>query len=284
MHLHCAAAAWVVRPLRRPPRVVRSQTDILRRPVGLDPLPCIRQAPDPPGRSFDPRPHGQRWTSHPDSLSVASYLSLSPPRTLSHTPTRPTVAQAEILCSPLHRLAEDLESHRLPSPGSSSLVGRKHPRRCPGCSARAAAGSPLLPKSRSTCEAAPLSPLPVVCWHQLAEAPCPLSGGLWARRCSAQPCRDRQLLDLCQLRWGGPIFLASLRFPRTAPVSRMPGSRLPAGSTAAPSGRNPHTPSLSRGHVRDRSRPDASAPLGNRLRPADAVPPAVLREPAEVSP
>jgi hypothetical protein len=187
-------------------------------------------------------------------------------------------------CSPLHRLAEDLESHRLPSP----LVGRERPRRCPGCSARAAAGNPLLPKSRSACEAAPLSPLPAVCWHQLAEALCPLSGGMWARRCSVQPYRGRQLLDLCQLRWGGPISLASLHSPRTALASRMPGSRSPAESTAVPSGWNPHTPSLSRGRVRGRSRPDASAPLGNHLQLADAVPPAVppavLREPVEVSP
>ncbi len=162
-HSHCAVAAWVVRPPQRPPKVVRSQTDIPRRLAGPEPLPCIRRALDPPGRSSDPRSRGWRWVYHPDNLGAVSCPSLSLPRTLSHILTRPTAAQAEILCSPLHWLVEDLRSHRLPSLGSSSLVGREHPRRCPGCSARVAAGSPFLPKSRSTCGAAPLSPHPAVC-------------------------------------------------------------------------------------------------------------------------
>ncbi len=274
----------MVRLLQRPPRVVRSQADIPRRSVGPGPLPCIRQTSDPPGRSSDPRPHGQRWACHPGSLGVVSCPSLSPPRTLSHSLTRPAAAQAEILCSPPHRLVEDLRSHRLPSLGSSSLVGRERPRCCPGCSARAAVGNPPLPKSWNTCGAAPLSPPPAVCWHQLAEALCPLSGGVWARRCSVPPCRGRQFLNLCQLHWGGPISRASLRSPRTPLASRPPRSHSPAGSTAAPSGWSPHTPSLNRGRVRCGSRPDASAPLGNHLRPVDAVPPAVHREPVEVSP
>jgi hypothetical protein len=248
-HSHCAAAAWMVRPLQRPPRVVRSPTDILRRPVGPDLLPCTRQALDPPGQSSDPCPRGQRWAYRPDSLGVVSCPSLSPPRTLSCTLTRPTAAQAEIPCSPLHRLFEDLRSHRLPSLGNSSLVGIEHPRRCPGCSARASAGSPPLPKSRNMCGVAPLSLHPAVCWRQLAEALCPLSGGAWARQCSAQLCRGRQLLDLCQLCWGGPISLALLHSPRTALASRTPRSHSPAGSTAVPSGWNPHTPSSGRGHV-----------------------------------
>jgi hypothetical protein len=161
--LHRAVAAWMVRPPQRPPKVVRSQTDIPRRLVGLEPLPCIRQALDPPGRSSDPRSRGWRWVYHPDNLGAVSCPSLSLPRTLSRILTRPTAAQAEILCSPLHRLVEDLRSHRLPSLGSSSLVGRERPRRCPGCLARAAAGSPPLPRSRNTCRVAPLSLHPAVC-------------------------------------------------------------------------------------------------------------------------
>ncbi len=274
----------MVRPPQRPPKGVHSQTDVPRWPVGQDPPPCTRQALDPPGRSSDPRPRGQRWACRPDSLGAVSCLSPSLPRTPSRTLTRPAAAQVEIPCSPLHRLTGDLRSHRLPSLGNSSPVGREHPHRCPGCSAQAAAGSPSLQKSRSTCGAAPLNLHPEVCWRQLAEAPCPLSGGAWARRCSVQPCRGRQSLSLCQLRWGGPTFLAPLHSPRTAPAFRPLRSLSLAGSAAAPWGWNPHTPSSDRGRARRRSRPDASAPLGNHLRPADAVPPAVLRVPAEASP
>ncbi len=99
---------------------------------------------------------------------------------MSCTPTRPTAAQAENPCSPLHRLAGDLRSHRLPSPGSSSLVGREHPHRCLGCSAQAVAGSPPSRKNRSTCGAAPLNLHTEACWHQSAEALCLLSEGAWA--------------------------------------------------------------------------------------------------------
>ncbi len=98
---HCAAAAWVVRPPQRPPKVVRSQTDIPRRPVGPDPLPCTRQALDPPGRSSDPRLRGQRWAYRPGILGVVSCLSLNLPQTLSRTLTRLAAAQVEIPCSPL---------------------------------------------------------------------------------------------------------------------------------------------------------------------------------------
>ena len=212
----------MVRPPRRPPRVVRSPTDIPRRPVGPDPLPCTRHALDPPGRSSDPRPRGQRWACRPDSLGAVSCLSLSPPRTLSRTLTRPAAAQAEIPCSPLHRLVGDLRSHRLPSLGNSSLVGIEHPRRCPGCSVQAAGGSLPSRKSRSTCGAAPLNLHPEVCCRQLAEAPCLLSEGAWVRRCSVQPCRGRRFLGLCRLRWGGPTYQALPRSPRTAPASRLP--------------------------------------------------------------
>ncbi len=128
-----------------------------------------------------PASRGQRWACHPGDLGVASCFFQSPPRTLSHTQTRPADAQAEILYSPLLRLVEDLRSHRLPSLGSSFLVGRECPRRCPGRSVRAAAGSPPLLKSRCTCGAAPLNPSPAVCWHWLAEVPCPLFGGARAR-------------------------------------------------------------------------------------------------------
>ncbi len=142
-------------------------------------------------------------------------------------------------CSPLHRLAGDLRSHRLPSLGNSSPVGREHPHCCPGCSAQAATGSPPLRKSWSTCGAAPLNLHPEVCWCQLAEALCLLSGGAWAHRCSVQPCRGHRFLGLCQLRWGGPTFLAPLHSPRTTPASRSPGSLSPAGSAAVPWRWNP---------------------------------------------
>jgi hypothetical protein len=215
----------------------------------------------------------QRRVCHPGNLDVASCLSQSPPRTLSRTLTRPADAQAETPCSPLHRLVEDLRSHRLPSLGSSFLVGRERPCRCPGRSARAAVGNPPLLKSWSTCGAAPLSPLPAVCWHQLAEALCPLFGGAWARRCSAQPCRGCQLLDLGQPRRGGSILPALLRSPRIALASRPPRPHSPARSTSAPSGWNPQTPSSNPGRARCGSCPDASAPLGTHI-----------RVPAEVSP
>jgi hypothetical protein len=127
---------------------------------------------------------------------------------LSHTLTRPTAAQAENPYSPLHRLAGDQRSHRLPSLGNSSLVGREHPHRCLECSTQAAAGSPPSRKNRSTCGAAPLNLRPVVCLRRPAEVPCLPSGGARVRRCSVQPCRGRRFLGLCRLRWGGPTFLA----------------------------------------------------------------------------
>ena len=178
---HCAAAAWLVCPPLRPPKGVRSQADVPHRLVGRDLPPCTRQALDPPDRSFGRHPHDRHWACLPGSLGVVSCLSPSPPRTLSHTLTRPTAAQAENPCSPLHRLAGGLRSHRLLSLGNSSLVGREHPRRCPGCSARAAAGSPSSRKSRSTCAAAPLNLRPVACWLRLAEVLCLLSEGARVR-------------------------------------------------------------------------------------------------------
>jgi hypothetical protein len=120
-------------------------------------------APAPHDRSYGRCPHGRHWAYPPGSLGVASCLSPSLPRMLSYTPTRPTAAQAENPRSPLHRLAGDLRSHRLPSLGSSSLVRREHPHRCPGCSAQAAAGNPPSRKNRSTCGAAPLNLHLVVC-------------------------------------------------------------------------------------------------------------------------
>ncbi len=274
----------MVRSPQRPPTSIRPQADVPHQPVGRDLLPCTWQALDPPDRSYGPCPHGRHWACRPDSLGVVSCLSPSLPRTLSCTQTRPTAAQVESPCSLLHRLAGDLRSHRLPSLGFSSLVGREHPHRCPGCSAQAAVGSPPLRKNRSTCGAAPLNLHPVVCWRQLAEALCLLSEGAQVRRCSAQPCRGCRVLGLCRLRWGGPTFQAPLHSPRTAPASRLSRSLLPARSAAAPWEWSPHTPSSGRGRVRCRSRPDTSTPLGNHLRPADAVPPGVLRAPAEVSP
>jgi hypothetical protein len=130
---------------------------------GLDLPSCTRQALDHPDRSFDRHPHGRHWACLPGSLGVVSCLSPSLPRMLSYTPTRPTAAQAESPCSPRHRPAGDLRSHRLPSLGSSSLVGREHPHRCPGCSAQATVGSPPSRKNRSTCRAAPLNLHPRVC-------------------------------------------------------------------------------------------------------------------------
>jgi hypothetical protein len=156
--LHCAAAARVVRPPQRPP-----QADVPHRLVGLNLPPCTRQALDPPDLSFGQPSHGRHWACPPGSLGVVSCLSPSPPLTLSYTLTRPTAAQAENPCSPLHRLAGDLKSHRLPSLGNSFLVRREHPHRCLGCSTQAAAGSPPLRKNRSTCGAAPLNLHPVVC-------------------------------------------------------------------------------------------------------------------------
>ncbi len=246
----------MVRPPWCPPNGVRSQAGVPRRPVGRDLPPCTRQALDPPDPSSGRRPRGRHWACRPDSLGVVSCLSPSLPQTLSCTQTRPTAAQVESPCSPPRRLAGDLRSHRLPSLGNSSLVGREHPHRCPGCSAQAATGSPPLRKNRSTCRAAPLNLHPVVCWRQPAEALCLLSEGVQVRRCSAQPCRGCRVLGLCRLRWGGPTFQAPSHSPRTAPASRLPRSLLPARSVAAPWEWSPHTPSSGRGRVRRRSRPD----------------------------
>ncbi len=72
----------------------------------------------------------------------------------------------------------------------------------------------------------------------------------------------------------GRLILPALpRSPRIAFASRPPRLHSPARSTAAPSGWNPHTPSLNPGCARRGSCPDASAPLGTHL-----------RAPAEVSP
>ncbi len=232
--LHCAAAAWVACPPLRPPTAVRLQDDIPRWPVGRDLLPCTRQALDPPDRSFGRHPHGRHWACPPGILGAVSCLSPSPPRTLSNTLTRPTAAQAENPCSPLHRLAGDQGSHRLPSLGNSFLVRTEHPHRCLGCSTQAAAGSPPLWKSRSTCGAAPLHLRPVVCWLRPARVPCLPSGGVQVRRCSVQPCRGRRFLSLCRLRWGGPTFLAPVHSPRTTPAFRQPGSPSPARLAAFP--------------------------------------------------
>ncbi len=232
--MHCAAAAWVACLPPRPPKGVRLQGGVLRWPVGRDLHPCTRQAPDPPDRSSSQHPQGRHWAYPLGALGADSCLSPSLPQTLSHTLTRPTAAQVEKPCSPLHRLTEDRRSHRLPSLGNSSPVGTEHPHRCLGCSARAAAGSPPSRKSRSTCGAAPLNLRPVACWLRSARVPCLPSGGVRVRRCSGQPCRGRRSLDPCRLRWGGPTFLVPVHSPRTAPASRQPGSPSPARLAASP--------------------------------------------------
>ncbi len=241
------------------------------RPMGPDPLPCIRQTSGPLGRSFGPLRHGQHWACRPGGLDTASCLSQSPPRMPSHTRTRPAAAQAETPCSPLLRLVEDRRSHLSPSQGSSSPVGREYPRRCPGRSARAAAGNPPLLKSRSTCEAAPLDPFPAVYWHWSAGVLCLPFGGARVHRCSAQPCRGHRTPDLGQSCWAGSILPAPPRYPRTALASRPPRPRSPARLAAAPSGWNPHISNP--GGAPRGSRPDASAPLGAHPRgPAEASP------------
>jgi hypothetical protein len=100
-----------------------------------------------------------------------------------------------------------------------------------------------LRKSRSTCGAAPLNLHPEVCCRQLAEAPCLLSEGVRARRCSAQPCQGRRILGLCRLRWGGPTSLAPLHSPRTVLASQLPRPLSPVRLAAAPWEWSPHTPS-----------------------------------------
>jgi hypothetical protein len=183
----CAAAAWVACPPLRPLKGVRLQGGDPRWPVGRDPLPCSQQVPDPPDRNFSRHPHGRRWACPPGVLGADSCLSPSLPRTPSGILIHPAAAQAEKPCSPLHRLAGDRRSHRPLSLGSSFPVGTARPRRCPGCSTQAAAGSPPWQKSRNMCGAAPLNLRPMVCWPQPAGVLCLPSEGVRVHRCPAMP-------------------------------------------------------------------------------------------------
>jgi hypothetical protein len=137
VHSRCAAAAWVACPPPRPPKGVHLQGGDPRCPVGQGPPPHSQQAPDPPDRNSGRYPHGRYWAYPPGVLGADSCLAPSLPRTPSDTLIRPTAAQAEKLCSPLHRLGGDRRSHRPLSLGSSSPVGTARPHRCPECSARA---------------------------------------------------------------------------------------------------------------------------------------------------